>query len=637
MTIVWPLDRLFTDLVLLLCLMDRLDGLQQVLQGVPARPGVYLMRDAEGRVVYVGKAVNLHSRVRSYFTPSAQENPKARRLVAEVSDLEFIVTDTELEALILEANLIKSHRPRFNVRLRDDKRYPYIKITWAEPFPRVLITRRMERDGSRYFGPFTSAAAVRETLEMLRRTFPYLTCGREITGKDTRACLYHDIRLCLAPCIGAVSQEEYRAMIAGLIRFLEGRGEVVLTDLAAQMQAAAEALDFERAAVLRDQLQAARRVVERQKIVAAAGSDQDVIAFARDDGNACVQVFFIRSGKLLGREYFLLEGAEAEEDRQVMAAFLKQFYEEAAYVPPEVILPEGVDEALVIEEWLRSKRGAKVTLRVPRRGRARDLVRMAAENAAQMLAAVRAEWEEDAHKQEQALDELREALKLQARPARIECYDVSTTQGTQTTASMVVFEQGVPRKSHYRRFTIRTAEGADDYASMREALTRRFERWQVAASEAMKGTREVKAWALLPDLLIVDGGKGQLGVALEVLERFGLREQVPVAALAKREEEVFLSGRPHPVRLPEGSQGLFLLQRMRDEAHRFALAHHRLRRGRAGLASELEGIPGVGPVRRRALLRTFGSLERIRAATVEELTAVPGISRRVAEAIKEHL
>ncbi|HHH42395.1 MAG TPA: excinuclease ABC subunit UvrC [Chloroflexi bacterium] len=613
------------------------ERVRQVLQSLPTRPGVYLMRDAEGRVIYVGKAVNLRSRVRSYFTSSAQENAKTRRLVAEVAELEFIVTDTELEALILEANLIKTHRPRFNVRLRDDKRYPYIKITWAAPFPRVLITRRMERDGSRYFGPYTSASAVRETLEMLRRTFPYLTCNREITGKDERACLYHDIKLCLAPCIGAVSQEEYRAVIAGLIRFLEGRSEEVLADLEARMREAADALDFERAALLRDQLQAARRVVERQKIVAAAGSDQDVIAFARDDGNACVQVFFIRGGKLLGREYFLLEGAEAEADREVMAAFLKQFYEEAAYVPPEVILPEDVDEALVIEEWLRSKRGGKVTLRVPRRGRKRELVRMAAENAAEMLTVVRAQWEADAHKQEQALDELQEALGLPGRPARIECYDISTTQGTEPTGSMVVFEQGVPRKSHYRRFTIRTVEGPDDYACMREVLTRRFERWRAATSKEMKGARGVKAWALLPDLLVVDGGKGQLGVAVEVLERFGLRDRVPVAALAKREEEIFLPGRPRPVRLPEGSQGLFLLQRIRDEAHRFAITHHRLRRRRAGLASELDGIPGVGPVRRRALLRAFGSVERIRAASVEELAAVPGIPRKVAEAIKEHL
>lgn len=617
--------------------MSSSERIQQTLKQLPARPGVYLMRDAREDVIYVGKAVNLHSRVRSYFTSSAQQDQKTRRLVAEVDSLEFIVTETELEALILEANLIKTYRPRFNVRLRDDKRYPYVKVSSTEPYPRVWITRRMERDGSRYFGPYSSASALRETLDMLRRTFPFLTCNREIGGQDARACLYYDIRLCLGPCIGAVNQEEYRAMIAGLIRFLEGRSEEVLADLETRMHAAAETLDFERAARLRDQLQAARRVVERQKIVTAAGSDQDVIAFARDEGNACVQIFFIRSGKLLGREFFMLEGAEAEDDRTVMAAFLKQFYEEAAYVPPEVILPNRVDEALVIEEWLRGKRGAKVALQVPRRGRKRELVRMAEENAAQMLDLVRAQWEADAHKQEQALDELKEALHLPQRPARIECYDISNTQGEYPTGSMVVFEQGVPRKSDYRRFVVRTVEGPDDYASMREVLTRRLRRWRAATAEETKGVRGSQAWALLPDLLIVDGGKGQLNVALEVLEAFDLLGQVPLAGLAKREEEVFLPGRSRPLRLPKTSQGLFLLQRIRDEAHRFAISHHRQRRRRAGLASELDSIPGVGPVRRRALLKAFGSLEHIRAASVEELAAVPGVPRRVAEAIKENL
>jgi len=613
------------------------EHIQTILQTLPERPGVYLMRDVEGQVIYVGKAVNLRSRVRSYFTPSAQENPKTRRLVARVADIDFVVTDTELEALILEANLIETHRPRFNVRLRDDKRYPYIKITWAEPFPRVMITRRIERDGSRYFGPYTSSSAVHQTLDLLRRSFPYLTCSRRITGRDERACLYYDMKRCLGPCIGAVSQEEYRSMIAALIRFLEGRSEEVIADLERQMRAAADALDFERAALLRDQLRAVRQVVERQKIVAAAGRDQDVIAFARDDGNACVQVFFIRGGRLLGREYFLLEGAEAEDDREVMAAFLKQFYRDTPYVPPEVILPETVDEALVIEEWLRSKRGAKVTLRVPRRGRARDLVRMATENAVETLASLRAQWEADAHRQEQALEELREVLGLPTRPARIECYDISTTQGTEPTGSMVVFVQGVPRKSDYRRFVIRTVEKPDDYAAMREVLMRRFRRWQTATSGEVQGARGAKTWALLPDLLIVDGGRGQLGVALEVLESFGLQGRVCVAALAKREETLFLPGRTEPVRLPPGSQGLFLLQRVRDEAHRFAISHHRTRRRRVGLASELDAIPGVGPVRRRALLRTFGSLERIRAASVEELAAVPGISHALAETIKEYL
>jgi excinuclease ABC subunit C len=595
------------------------------------------MRDVTGRIIYVGKTINLRSRVRSYFTPSAQENAKIRQLASEVDDIETIVTDTELEALILEANLIKTHRPRFNVRLRDDKRYPYIKVTWEEPYPKVIVTRRVERDGNRYFGPYTSAGAVHETMGLLRRSFPYLTCNRTITGEDERACLYYDLKLCLGPCIGAVTQEEYRAMVQGLIRFLEGRSEEVIASLEERMQAAADALRFEKAAALRDQLQSVQKVTERQKIVAAAGSDEDVIAFARDDGNACVQVFFIRGGKLLGREYFLLEGAEAEEDRDVMAAFLKQFYEDAAFIPPQVILPEKVDEAMVIEEWLRSKRGAKVTLHVPHRGRKRQLVRMATENAVQMLDSVRARWEADALKQEQALDELQRAFDLPGRPARIECYDISNTQGTQPTASMVVFEQGVPRKSDYRRFVIRSVEGPDDYASMEEVLKRRFRRWRTATSGEVKGVRRTKGWSLLPDLLVVDGGRGQLNVAIKVLAAFDLQDQVRAVGLAKREEEIYLPDRKKPVVLPRRSQGLFLLQRVRDEAHRFAISHHRKRRQRASLASELDAIPGIGPVRRRALLKEFGSLDRIRAATVKELATVDGISVALAESIKEHL
>ena len=633
--------------------MDVSEHIRTQIETFPRRPGVYLMRDADGAVIYVGKAVDLRSRVRSYFQPSSWENAKVRAIVSEVADLEFIVTDSELEALILEANLIKQHRPRYNVRLKDDKRYPYIKITWADPYPKVLITRRMEQDGSRYFGPFTSSSAVHQTLDLLRKSFPYLTCNRDITGQDRRPCLYYDIKLCLGPCIGAATQDEYRAMIQGLARFLEGRSEEVIADLEKRMQTAADELDFERAASLRDQLRAVQLVVRRQKIVSSVGIDQDVIAFARANGDACVQVFFIRGGKLLGREYFVLEGAQDEDEREVMAAFLKQFYEEAAYVPPEVLLPEQVEEALIIEQWLRGKRGAKVTLRVPRRGQKRELVAMAAENAAETLAALRVQWQADAHKQEQALAELEEALELPKAPSRIECYDISTIQGTQTVGSMVVFVQGVPRKSRYRRFVVRGVHGQDDYASMREVLQRRFRRWQMATSESLPGggtpnlppgggikgggSRDIKGWAKLPDLLIVDGGRGQLNTAVEVLEEFDLLGTVPVAGLAKRREEIFLPGRAKPILLPRRSQGLFLVQRVRDEAHRFAITHHRKRRRRAGVASQLDSIPGVGPARRKALLTAFGSLDAIRAASVEQLDAVSGIPHKVAVAIKEHL
>jgi len=613
------------------------EQIRNQIETLPRKPGVYLMRDVGRAVIYVGKAVDLRSRVRSYFQPSSWEDSKVRAIVSDIGDLEFIVTDSELEALILEANLIKQHRPRYNVRLKDDKRYPYIKITWADPFPTVLITRRMEQDGGRYFGPFTSSSAVHQTLDLLRKSFPYLTCSREITGQDERACLYYDIRLCLGPCIGAVTQEEYRAMIRGLARFLEGRSEEVIADLEARMKAAADSLDFEQAASLRDQMQSVQRVVERQKIVSSVGADQDVIAFAREENDACVQVFFIRGGKLLGREYFVMEGAQDEDEREVMTAFLKQFYEEAAYVPPEVLLPERIEEALIIEQWLKGKRGAKVTLRVPRRGKKRGLVKMAAENAAETLAALRAQWQVDAHKHEQALAELREALELSVSPVRIECYDISSTQGTEVVGSMVVFVHAVPRKSEYRRFVVRSVQGQDDYASMREVLQRRFRRWQMATSDQVLGSRDIKGWAKLPDLLIVDGGKGQLGVAVEVLGEFDLFGQVPVVGLAKQQEEIFLPGRPKPVYLPRRSQGLFLVQRVRDEAHRFAITHHRTRRRRAGVASQLDSIPGVGPARRNALLKAFGSLDAIRMASVEQLVAVPGIPHAVALAIKEHL
>jgi excinuclease ABC subunit C len=605
------------------------------------------MYDVQGKVIYVGKTVNLRARVRSYFHANTMDmgvSPKTARLVAEIDRIDFIVTDSELEALILEANLIKKHRPRYNVRLKDDKRYPYIKVHWQDDYPKVTITRRMERDGARYFGPFTSAQAVRQTLETLRKVFPYLTCDRQITGQDKRACLYYDIKLCNGPCIGAVSHEEYRETIAGLVKFLEGKTESIVDGMQARMKAAASALDFETAATLRDQLKAIAHIVEKQKIVSAARVDQDVVAFAREDGDTCVQVFFIRGGKLLGREYFILDGAEDADEQAIMTSFVKQFYDDAAYVPPEVLLPSRVEEAFIIEQWLKQKRGTKVVLSVPRRGHKRDLVRMAAENAAETLASLRARWQADRHKQEQAMAELQEALDLSVAPARIECYDISTTQGTATVGSMVVFVHGVPRKSDYRRFNVRSVQGEpDDYASMREVLTRRFKRWQEASKGELDPTdpgakaRKQAAWALLPDLLLVDGGKGQLSVAVEVLEDFDLFGQVPVAGLAKQQEELFLPGRKSPILLPRRSQGLYLLQRVRDEAHRFAITSHRSRRRKVGIASQLDRVPGVGPARRKILLKHFGSIEAIRAATPEEIAALPGIPVDVAEALKVHL
>ena len=596
------------------------------------------MKGAQGKILYVGKAVNLRARVRSYFHASAGHSAKIKRLVANIADIDFIVTASELEALILESTLIKRHKPKYNVRLKDDKRYPYIKITWQEDFPRVLIVRRMERDGARYFGPFTAAWAVQQTLHTLRPVFPYLTCNRTISGEDERACLYLDIGRCLGPCVGAVGREEYRAMIDGLCRFLEGRAEEIVSDLEAKMEAAAEEWDFEQAALYRDQLAAIQRVIERQKIVSVAMADQDVIAFARADGDACVQVFFIRHGRLIGREYFVLDGTAEETDARIVTSFVKQFYNKAAYVPPEILLPHEVDEAMVIQEWLRSRRGNKVLLKVPRRGQKRELVAMAAENAAETLKHLRAQWLADEGKQATALAELQEHLDLRSPPNRIECYDISTIQGSATTGAMVVFVKGVPRKSDYRRFKIRAVSGMDDYASMREMLRRRFRR--VGDPELQTGEapgRQKSSWDLLPDLLVVDGGKGQLNVTLEVLDEFGLRGVVPAVGLAKQEEEIFAPDRPEPIRLPRASEGLYLMQRVRDEAHRFAITYHRHVRSKQTITSQLDGVPGIGPKRRSALLKHFGSIEAIRAASVKELAAVPGMTRTAAEQLKGSL
>ena len=619
--------------------MEVSEHLQGILDTLPTKPGCYLMKNADGKIIYVGKAVNLRARVRSYFHSDSSHDNKTRRLVHEIKDIEWIVVGSELEALILEMNLIKRHRPRFNVRLKDDKRYPYIKIHWADPYPKVTVTRQMTDDGSRYFGPYTSVWAVHQTLDVLRRVFPYLTCDREITGTDTRACLYYDIKLCTAPCIGVVNQEEYRQMISDLQDFLNGQSDPIVKRLGKEMAKASEELRFEKAAAVRDQLKAIQAIVERQKIVFNTDYlDSDVIAMARADGEACVQIFFIRGGKLIGREYFILEGTEETTDTEVMEQFVKQFYTEAANVPQQVMLPEEIEEAKIIGQWLRSRRGGeKVELFVPREGQSQELVQMAAENASETLSALRAQWQADTHKQEQALAELQESLKLSEPPNRIECYDISNTQGTATVGSMVVFEQGVPSKKLYRRFNVKSVPGApDDFASMEEVLTRRFRRWQTAQeTEANPGSKPDASFSFLPDLVIIDGGKGQLSRVIKVLDQFELSDKVPVVGLAKREEEIFFPNKSKPTMLPRHSQGLYLVQRIRDEAHRFAITAHRNRRSKLGLASQLDSIPGIGPTRRKALLKHFGSIDKIKGASMEELKTV--VPANAAEAIKAHL
>jgi excinuclease ABC subunit C len=615
------------------------ESLPLLLNGLPAKPGCYLMKSADGSVIYVGKAINLRSRVRSYFQPSADHGRKVAELVAHVADLEWIVVGSELEALILEMNLIKRHRPKYNVRLKDDKRYPYIQVRWADAFPTILITRRMVEDGSRYFGPYTSVWAVHETLDVLRRMFPYLTCDRVITGQDSRACLYADIKLCLAPCIGAVDQAGYRQMIDDLCRFLQGETESVVERLREDMDRASSAMAYERAAALRDQLQAIDKVVEGQKIVSQERIDSDVIAFARDDDSACVQVFFVRHGKLIGREYFVLEGTREADDREVVAGFVKQFYTEAAYIPERVLLPNEIEEVRIVEEWLRQRRGGpEVQLLVPVSGPGKDLMELAAENAAETLIMLRARWASDRSKHVAALAALQQALEMPEPPNRIECYDISNLQGTAAAGSMVVFEQGSPSKKLYRKFTIKSVHGQDDFASMEEVLDRRFRRWALASEEARKpGGKLDAAFGRLPDLLIVDGGKGQLGKAMQVLERHGLLERMRVAGLAKGHEELYLPGRVESLALERRSEGLYLIQRIRDEAHRFALGQHRVQRARAGIASQLDAIAGVGPRRRKALLAAFGDLDRIRGAALDDLMSVQGISRDLAERIKAEL
>jgi len=597
------------------------------------------MKDERGQVIYVGKAINLRNRVRSYFHANAIHDRRISQMVDRVLDIEWIVVGSELEALILEMNLIKKHRPHYNVRLKDDKRYPYIKVHWVNPFPKVTITRQMLSDGSRYFGPYTSVWALHQTLDFLRRIFPYLTCDREITGLDERACLYYDIKLCTAPCIGKINEASYRQIIEDLCQFLHGRTEQIVTRLQSEMETAAETLNYERAAAIRDQIKAIESIVERQKVISNDYVDSDVLAMARSNGDACVQVFFIRSGKLIGRDYFLLDGTSERSNADVMAQFLKQFYSQSTSIPSQVLLPEEVEEANIIRQWLSQRReDQRVEIIVPRQEMQHELLQMAAENAAETLQALRTQWEADTHRQEQALAELQSALELPGPPGRVECYDISNIQGTAAVGSMVVFEKGVPKKGLYRRFNVRSVQGADDFASMEEVLTRRFNRWKAAQeAEAIPGKKIDLAFSLLPDLIIVDGGKGQLGRAVVVLDNFELAGKVPVTGLAKQNEELFIPGKPLPVMLPRNSQGFFLIQRIRDEAHRFAISSHRKLRTNQGLASRLDSIPGIGPTRRKALINRFGSVEGILHAKLEELVEVPGITLSIAQSLKEGL
>ena len=627
------------------------ERVQQKLINLPDSPGVYQMLDAEGKVIYVGKAVVLRNRVRSYFHQSAQHTPKTQALVEEIADITWWVTQTELEALVLENELIKRYRPHYNIRLKDDKSFPYIKVNWQDDFPKIEVVRKMQKDGARYFGPYTSGRACYQTLDALRRIFPYLDCDRVITGQDERPCLYYHIKMCGGPCIGAQSREEYRATIQQLMDFLQGDTDLGLGQREAQMERAAENLQFELAALYRDRLKSAQQIAEQQKIISTRMEDADYVALAQDErtGDTAVQVFMVRRGRLIGRENFMLEGAEvpqADVNQQgvLTGVFIQQFYDSAAFIPPLILVQAMPAESEVLQDWLSERRGGRVQLRLPQRGPKRDLMELARTNAAEYLRLQQAEWMADSHRQTQAVSELQAALQLEKPPMRIECFDVSTLHGVNTVGSMVVFARGVPLKAAYKRFKIRGrgAQGEpDDFASMREMLRRRFRRLVEPDSSPDPGKKARQGdenWRIEPDLVIIDGGKGQLGVAVEVLSELGLLDRIPVVGLAKREEEVFRPGESNPIWLKRGSQALHLMQRVRDEAHRFAITYHRNLRGKAQTRSELDSIRGIGPARRKALLTYFGGdLERIRQASVEELAAVPGMNRRSAEQLKAQL
>ena len=613
----------------------------QLLSSTPTKPGVYIMKDAKASVLYVGKAANLRSRLRSYFSTGGEFSLKLHELMPRVADFEYIVTDSEAEALLLENNLIKRHQPRFNIRLKDDKNYPYLKIDVQQDWPRIEITRRAYDDGNRYFGPFASASSMRKTMALLKRLFPYRSCTKPITGKDARPCLEYHIHRCVAPCVGLVDRDQYHQVIDQVLLFLEGKHDTVLRELRAGMKTASEELQFEQAAIIRDQIRAIERVAQEQKAVSMDRDDQDIIALAQTQDEAWVEVFFIRQGKLTGRDHFIMQGTRDESPSTVVGAFIKQFYISASYVPPEILVQHEPSEVESLKALVEERRGKRVALRMPVRGEGRKLVALVGQNAKEGLEQRHAKWLADQDKVSSALEELEEQLSLKAPPHRIETYDISNIQGSNAVGSMTVFEEGRPKPSSYRRFKIKAVQGIDDYSMMQEMLRRRFRNLgkredgePMAKAEDKDGKNS--EWGVTPDLVLIDGGKGHLNAALEVLLQLGLAS-VPLASVAKKEEQVYIPEMTDPVVLPRNSQGLYLIQRMRDEAHRFAITYHRNLRSKRSVGSAVDKIPGIGPRRKRALIRQFGSVQGIRDAPVEEVAAVAGMTRRLAETVKASL
>jgi excinuclease ABC subunit C len=606
--------------------------LEDQLKGLPAKPGVYLFRGERGEVLYVGKAKSLRPRVRSYFQASADTRSTIAQLPERVRDVEVIVTDTEVEALHLEQNLVKRHRPPFNVRLRDDKSFPYIAVTVEDDYPRVMFTRERHRRGVVYFGPYANAKKVRETLDVLNRVFPYRPSEGPKPGRHSGIpCLDYHIERCLAPCVGYISKEDYRAIIDSVIEFLSGDTKPIQRELERKMKDAAEGERFEEAARYRNRLFAVRNLVERQAADKRSVGTVDVIGIANDGDRAAVQVFPLRDGRLIDRYAFHLENVAGQDTAALLEAFAIEYYGSAPSMPPQIVVPPDSGDTSALAEFLSERRGSRVEVRAPVRGEKRRLQELATQNARLALESESLQVERKRARRVEALEELREALNLESLPLRIECYDVSNIQGESVVGSMVVFQDAMPKKAHYRKFGVRSLDGQDDYAALAEVIARRFARLQDASSEDYD-----ESFAATPNLVVIDGGKGQLAAALAAMQAYDL-PRVAVISLAKRVEEVFVPGQSEPIVLDRNSPGLHLLQRVRDEAHRFALDFHRQRRQAKARESIFDTLPGVGPARRRALLQHFGSAERFLAASQEELEGVPGMPAKTARSIYAQL